>query len=92
MRIRATSACTSGDGSVSPLDALLVINHLNTGGAGEGEGESVPVVLSNRLMAAQETATQYDSGLGSGSTIGSRNAGAVYGPAAASVRRSGRSG
>lgn len=35
----------SGDGFVSPADALLIINALN-GGSGEGEGESVELVVS----------------------------------------------
>jgi hypothetical protein len=28
-----------GDGSISPLDVLLIINHINSKGSGEGEGE-----------------------------------------------------
>lgn len=71
----------NGDGTVSPLDALLVINRLNVGGAGEGEGEGealadaqvAPVVLSNRLAAAQEAQVRDAGGYSGASNSSTSN-------------------
>jgi hypothetical protein len=47
----------NGDGFISPLDALLIINTLNSGGGGEsaGEGEGDSVVTTSSLTAADIT-------------------------------------
>ena len=44
----------SGDGSITPLDALLVINYLNGDGidVGEGEGNADGTLTANAVLAA----------------------------------------
>jgi hypothetical protein len=59
---------------------LMVINHLNSRGAGEGEA-SVPMILSNRLVASLEAAQASDETADVVATLAAQDAGSSYGPA-----------
>ena len=77
------------DGVTSPIDALLVINYLNNMGSGAlGEGEAdlsggVVAESANGVLVDSLLTDVQDGGLSqSGGTIGVRDTGTVYGPAA----------
>jgi len=54
-----------GDGSISPLDVLMIINHINSKGSGEGEGEraSSSSIASDALMPRALDIDAYFSAL-----------------------------
>ncbi|MFO0904160.1 MAG: dockerin type I domain-containing protein [Pirellulales bacterium] len=72
----------NGDGFVTPLDALLVINLINTGGGGEGEAASVDSVVD--VLPASLDPAVLASLDGNSANVGSSTGGSA--PAATATR------